>query len=153
MFSSLTERPGREVVDAAGAVGDVGHDHALGAGVPLQDVRDGGGEEGQPLRQLQGHPPRAQRANPKHGLGDLEVVVGREGGDVPAKKKNSLSRLQEGLLKRSSYFLSSSSLRISSGILLALRTGRYTFLSCLAAETTAVEGEEGEGASGASEDI
>jgi hypothetical protein len=47
-----TQGPGGEVVDAAGAVRDVGHDDALDGRVLLQDVGDGRCVQGQAFRKL-----------------------------------------------------------------------------------------------------
>ena len=55
------ERARRVVVDAAGAVGDVGHDDRVGARVLLDDVGQRRREHRQALRQLQRHPLRLLR--------------------------------------------------------------------------------------------
>ena len=47
------EGGGGEVVDAAGAVGDVAHDHRLHPGEDLEDVGDGARVDQQPLGELQ----------------------------------------------------------------------------------------------------
>ena len=76
------ERAGGVVVDAAGAVGDVGHDEGFCGGAELgQDVGDGGGEEEEAFRHLQSHLFRTRRTDSVDGLVELEVVILWEKGD------------------------------------------------------------------------
>ena len=72
------EGPGSVVVDAAGAVGDVAHDHALGAAEALDDIDNRTTVHEQSLRHLQRHPARPVLLDLRDRLGDLEAVVRRE---------------------------------------------------------------------------
>lgn len=73
---------GGVVVDAAGAVGDVAHDEGLDTRAELgEDVGDGGGEEEEALRHLQGDLLGARGADAVDGFGNFEAVVGGEDGD------------------------------------------------------------------------
>ena len=66
------------VVDAARAVGDVAHDHALCAAEPLDDVDDRAAVHEEPLGHLQRNPDRAVLLDLRDGLGDLKIVIRRE---------------------------------------------------------------------------
>lgn len=76
------EGAGREVVDAAGAVGDVAHDDGFDARAELgEDVGDGGGEEEEAFGHLEGYFGGAVGADAVDGFVEFEGVVGGEEGD------------------------------------------------------------------------
>lgn len=69
------------VVDAAGAVGDVGHDEGFGARAEAGDyVGDGGGEEEEAFGELEGDLFGEAGPDAVDGFGELEAVVGGEEG-------------------------------------------------------------------------
>lgn len=69
------------VVDAAGAVGDVGHDEGFGAGAEAgDDVGDGGREEEEAFGELEGDFLGLRGPDAVDGFVELEAVVGREEG-------------------------------------------------------------------------
>ena len=72
------ERPGRVVVDAAGAVRHVAHDNGLNLAKLLQNVRNHQRVNEKPFGHLERHARRAVLADVPHALVDLKVVVGRQ---------------------------------------------------------------------------
>lgn len=75
------KRGGGEVVDAAGAVGDVAEDEAVrGPAEGGDDVGEGEGIHKEALGELEGDARRGRGANAPDALVDFEVVVGREEG-------------------------------------------------------------------------
>lgn len=76
------ERRGGEVVDAAGAVGDVAEDETVGGGSEGgEDIDDDEGVHEEALRELQGDALCSRGAYAPNALVNLEVVVGWEEGD------------------------------------------------------------------------
>lgn len=76
------ERARREVVDAAGPVGDVAEDEAVRDGGECgEDVGDDEGVHEEAFGELKRHARRVGGTRPPDDLVDLEVVVGREKGD------------------------------------------------------------------------
>ena len=76
------EGPRGVVVDAAGAVGDVGHDEGGGVGAEArQNVGDGRREEEEPFGELQRDFAGVAAADAVDRFGDFEGVVGREARD------------------------------------------------------------------------
>lgn len=76
------EGAGGVVVDAAGAVGDVSHDDCFNAWAELgEDVGDGGGEEEEAFRHLEGYFGGAVGADAVDGLVEFERVIRGEEGD------------------------------------------------------------------------
>lgn len=73
---------GGEVVDAAGAVGDVSEDEDGGdVSEGGEDVGDGEGVEEEALGELEGHALGAHGEYAPHRFVDFEGVVGRQEGD------------------------------------------------------------------------
>lgn len=74
---------GREVVDAAGAVGGLGEDDdvSVGGGEGADDVGDGEGVHEEAIGELEGDEGGGGGVDAVEGLVDLKGVVGREEGD------------------------------------------------------------------------
>lgn len=82
------EGGGGEVIDAAGAVGDIGEDVAVGdIGEGGEDVGEGEGVHEEALRELKGEALGAGGEDAPHRLVNLEVVVGREDGYGGVQKR------------------------------------------------------------------
>lgn len=76
------EGGGRKVVNAAGAVGDIAEDEALGdGGEGGEYVGEDQGVHEEAFRQLEGDALGVGGTNPPDALVDLKVVVGGEQGD------------------------------------------------------------------------
>ena len=73
-----SEGGSRQIVDTAGAVGDVAHNDGLAARESLQDVRDRARVQQQPLGHLDRHALGGHLFDAPDGLEDLEIVVGGE---------------------------------------------------------------------------
>jgi len=81
------EGGGGEVVDAAGAVGDVAEDVAVGdGGEGGEDVGEGKRVHEKALGELEGDALGARGEHAPNGLVNLEVVVGGEDGDGGVEK-------------------------------------------------------------------
>lgn len=82
-----TEGGGGEVVDAAGAVGDVAEDVAMGdGGEGGEDVGEGKRVHEETLWKLEGDALGARGEHAPNGLVNLEVVVGGKDGDGGVEK-------------------------------------------------------------------
>lgn len=82
------EGEGGEVVDAAGAVGDVAEDEAVGnGGEGGEDVGEDKRVHEEALGELEGDALGSRGEDAPDALVDLEVVVGRENGDGGVEKR------------------------------------------------------------------
>lgn len=114
---------GREVIEAAGAVGGVAEDEDFveaSVGGRLEDVGDGKGVHEEAIGELERGATRAGRSDAVDGLMDLEVIVGRKEGGGGVDGGIGKDRLGDVRFHKALWSRSGDPLRRGGGIIGAI---------------------------------